>query len=559
MELEQGQIVKFLEQRHLFRDIHTEEIEEIAPFFFTVSVPKGASIHARGNLGKSLFFVYQGKVEVYYKSGKNSTFFEQKEFGDHFGETVILDDHPHDSDITALEDSVLLVLDANNTAALYEQFPEIALAFKVINRSKKKASFYDFDWMADDEIIYFISTKHYLGLIRRVFRPIFLAIASVAFFVLALLFLNINTYTNLIFGIGISFSILWLIWEMVDWRNDYYIITNHRIISTKQVLFFNSTRHEVPISTIHATKVDRTYWGRVFDYGDVDIQTMTISSSLAMGYIPNPDQFTAIVEELVFRLKETSRANWSYAAKQTIRQTIGLESDSKIEFPIAVPTPDPEPKTPFKLFKTRQVYGDEIIYRKHWFVIIKKIWWQLLGLLAILLVTFTNFLKIPNGSVSGSNDLQALIMNSTVASLILLGILVYQWIDYRNEIYKVTKDTIVDIEKKPLGFQKEKTAPIEKIQSIKVDRTGLLRVVFNYGSVMIHVADDVLEFREVQNPSQVQRDIFIRKQQQSALTIKEDAERSRSMMSEFIKAYHEETQNGKESFQQSSDELDYDN
>jgi uncharacterized membrane protein YdbT with pleckstrin-like domain len=352
---------------------------------------------------------------------------------------------------------------------------------------------------------------------------------------------------------------LWFIWEFIDWRNDYYIITNLRIIATKQVLFFNSTRHEVPISTIHASKIDRSYWGRVFDYGDVDIQTMTSSSSLAMNYVPTPNQFTAIVEELVFRLKETSRTDWAVAAKQTIRQTIGLDPESKIELPISIPATDPELKTPFSLFKTRQVLGDEIVYHKHWLVIIKKIWWQALGLLAILYTTISNFLKIPSDSIPGSNDLQTLILNSTVASLILLGILIYQWVDYRNEIYKVTKDRIVDIEKKPLGFQKEKTAPIEKIQSIQVDRTGILRVVFNFGSVKIHVADDILEFREVHNPSQVQRDIFLRKQQQNKLSIKEDAERNRSMMSEFIKAYHEETKNGKEAPQKTSDELNYDN
>ena len=39
MELEQDQIMKFLEQRHLFRGILTEEIEEIAPFFYPVSLP----------------------------------------------------------------------------------------------------------------------------------------------------------------------------------------------------------------------------------------------------------------------------------------------------------------------------------------------------------------------------------------------------------------------------------------------------------------------------------------------------------------------------------------
>ena len=559
MELGQEQIIKFLQQRHLFRNIHTDEIEEIAPYFFTVSVPKGKSIHARGNLGKSLFFVFEGKVDVYYKTSDKNTFFEQKDFGDHFGETVILNDHPHDSDIKASEDSVLLVLDADNTEALFEQFPEVDNAFHVINKSKKKASYFDFDWMSDNEIIYFISTKHYLGLFHKLFAPLFLTAASIIFFFAALLFMTVNTYTNVIAGIVFVFSIIWLIWVFIDWRNDYFIITNHRVISTQQVLFFNSTRHEVPIETIHASNVDQTYWGRIFHYGDINIQTMTSSSSMAMTYVPNPDQFKAIIEELVFRKGETQKTNWAVAAKQTIRQTIGLDPDSKIEIPIVIPAADTEQKTPFSLLNTRQVNGDEISYNKHWLVIVRKIWWQVFGLLAIIIFSLMNSMKIPSDGFSTSNALQTLILNSTVASLILLGILIYQWVDYKNEIYKVTKDMIIDIEKKPLGFKKEKAAPIEKIQSIEVDRTGIFRVIFNFGTVKIHVADDTLEFREVHNPSQVQRDIFIRKQQQSALSVKEDAERNRTMMSEFIKAYHEETQNGKEPDSQSSEDIDHDN
>ena len=85
----------------------------------------------------------------------------------------------------------------------------------------------------------------------------------------------------------------------------------------------------------------------------------------------------------------------------------------------------------------------------------------------------------------------------------------YQFVDWHNDIYQVTADKILDSERKPLGDEKSKSAPLENIQSLNAERRGLLGIVLNFGNIIINVGTESrFIFFNIPNPAQAQRDIF---------------------------------------------------
>ncbi len=72
---------------------------------------------------------------------------------------------------------------------------------------------------------------------------------------------------------------------------------------------------------------------------------------------------------------------------------------------------------------------------------------------------------------------------------------------------------LIDSEKKPLGEEISRSAPIKNIISLEHQRTGILRLILNFGIVRVVVADEELIFYDVHNPAQVQQDIYYRQEQ----------------------------------------------
>ncbi len=68
---------------------------------------------------------------------------------------------------------------------------------------------------------------------------------------------------------------------------------------------------------------------------------------------------------------------------------------------------------------------------------------------------------------------------------IMLVWLIYDFADWSNDIFQVTNEQIIDIDKKPLGTQTRNVSQLENILGTEFERVGLLGELFNYGSVLI--------------------------------------------------------------------------
>jgi len=101
--------------------------------------------------------------------------------------------------------------------------------------------------------------------------------------------------------------------------------------------------------------------------------------------------------------------------------------------------------------------------------------------------------------------------------LLIIGVfwLAWQALDWYNDVYIVTDDRIVDIEKKPLIFEDRREAQLSMIQDVSYVQPNFITRILGFGDVIIETAGraGVFTFMSVPNPQRVQRDIFARLEQ----------------------------------------------
>ena len=163
------------------------------------------------------------------------------------------------------------------------------------------------------------------------------------------------------------------------------------------------------------------------------------------------------------------------------------------------------------LGKTREMVPlkeNEFLWRKHWVVLLGQagppfgilLLWLAIGLLIANLRT--NIMGL-----SGA----ALGLPWTLILFCLLFWVWWEYEDYRNDIYIVTDDQIIDIEAKPLWLSmRRREGGLNRVQNVDMAQVGIWQNLLNYGNVDIKTAatDEGYTFMKVSNPRLVQSIIF---------------------------------------------------
>jgi hypothetical protein len=333
-------------------------------------------------------------------------------------------------------------------------------------------------------------------------------------------------------------GILYGAWQFLDWRNDFFLVTDRRAVWIEKVVGIYDSRREAPLHTVLSVSVQSDLSGRTFGYGDVVIRTYT--GKLVFSEIGLPDTVAALIEGLWRR----QQARKNLADRDSLVDALEKRMDpSAQEMEDAPSVPDTlEPTVDENErgeasrwgFQVRFEAGGVITYRKHWAVLLREI-----GLPSAALLFVVGMLGARIGGLVEIFDLGLFLgLGGLVAGALGLWWL-YKYADWANDIYQITKDQILDIYKKPLGREERKVAPIENILGTEVDRKGILGLLLNYGDVIANVGTSQFFFEGVLDPVQVQQDIA---HAQEALLERRDADmrkRRQTEMVELIDIYHD--------------------
>lgn len=152
--------------------------------------------------------------------------------------------------------------------------------------------------MGQKERILLLTRQHWFALFSRIFLEIVLIVILVAGFVAASMY-----YPEAIFGlILVLVPLIGMVRDILIWRNRQYIVTNRRVMQVYGV--FNKNVVDSSLEKVNDIKMNQTFLGRLFDYGDVQILTASELGIDRFERIADPIKFkTAILnakEELGF-------------------------------------------------------------------------------------------------------------------------------------------------------------------------------------------------------------------------------------------------------------------
>jgi hypothetical protein len=191
-----------------------------------------------------------------------------------------------------------------------------------------------------------------------------------------------------------------------------------------------------------------------------------------------------------------------------------------------------------RFFVLQQVKENSIIYRTHWWILLRKtavpFFIMLLLLMLIVYRMFGLFLGIPE------NVFYAVGLGLTLFSALWWF---YQYFDWYFDQYILTHDQLIDVSRKPLGYEDRRSAPVKNIQSVEFKRKGLIGLILNFGTVRIQIGNEELTFDNVYAPSQIQSEIYLHLKKYQ----EEQQKQEQTRLAEWIKTYDDIRKPGKES------------
>lgn len=546
MPQDKENVLNVLKKSHLFIGLKNDVISALAEKFAVTSLKEGQVLFQEGDEAENFYIVYRGAVEVYREIYVDEDQPNQHEYvailypGDYFGEEALLTGRKRSACVKALESSILFTLDSEAFHEMLHTNPLVERNLHMIMQSRRLARRLKFDWLIPGEVIYLIQRKDFLFLLSHLIAPIGVILLSLVFFAGAL-----SLGTTFPFFVGLSVLIvgaLWTIWQVVDWSNDYYIVTNERVIWLEKIILLSDSRQEAPLYSILSIGLSSDQIGRILGYGDVNVRTFT--GAITMRDVAHPQQIADLIQEHWDRSKSVQRQEKIEDIRQTIRKRMGLPvtappAKPTVPAPAAEETPKPARKLPAifdDFIKMRYEDGDTITYRKHWIVLILQTGIPFLATIFTSILLFVNFTGQFNQILTPTVRLFLLFFLFLGA----LGWFMYTYVDWRNDIYRITPDQIFDIERKPLSHEEKRAAPLDNILSLEVERATLLGILFNFGSVVADVSGTKFIFRDIFNPAQAQQDIFRRMDARRRKKQVEQDAKDTARLAEWLEIYHRE-------------------
>lgn len=537
-------VLPILENMELFLGFTREEITLIAGQFSERALQSNEVLVKKQDAEENFYIIIEGGVSV--RNGGESESFKQDMVGKghFFEEETILFGKPDSAFIGADEATNLLFLDSESFPQLLADYPKIKLNLGRTASTRTHVRRQRFDWLSADEVAYYLARKHEALFVISLIGPLLLFLIALALsFGVTSADIGENIWTaGMICSSSLAIlALLWGLWNWIDWGNDFYIITNQRVVWVEKVIFLYESRDEAPLNTILSVNVTTSLLGRILNYGSVIVRTFT--GEIIFRNLRDYDRMVSVINEYRQRLQRRSEKVEKREIDKAIRLRLGLLEADLAQTTGATQNNLPQKpgfyKRYFENFFTMRFEKDNVItFRKYWPTLLAKVWAPTL----LIIITIIGMGLLVNNIIQdGSQQTWLSILSVLIFLLWVFGILwwIYQYVDWRNDIYQVTDKYIFDIERKPLGTEVKKSAPLESILSLEHQRVGLLGYFLNYGKVIINVGEARFIFNNVHEPARVQQDIFTRIHAQRRQKELAEAARDRRRMVDVLGLYHQ--------------------
>ena len=178
--------------------------------------------------------------------------------------------------------------------------PDIPPPSTFISRDKVGRGFFNIvppsPMIRGDSVIW---RKHWLFLFLEVANPIIVILIIVISWTLLLKAQAISGAGPLaLLALLIIFCLLWIVYEIADWRDDEYIITPRDVIDIERRPLGRESKRETSWDRIEKVSlIQANIWARIFKYGDIELATAGQQENFTFRRVNSPDSVLAIISD----------------------------------------------------------------------------------------------------------------------------------------------------------------------------------------------------------------------------------------------------------------------
>jgi uncharacterized membrane protein YdbT with pleckstrin-like domain len=112
-------------------------------------------------------------------------------------------------------------------------------------------------------------------------------------------------------------------WDILTWSNRQYIVTNRRVIQISGI--FNKNVVDSSLEKVNDVKMSQSFFGRLFDYGDVEILTASETGDNLFKRIGDPVKFKTAMLNAKEKLGYEGTGAHAQRAESIPAQIAGLD------------------------------------------------------------------------------------------------------------------------------------------------------------------------------------------------------------------------------------------
>lgn len=539
MAFSSNSFTQFLRESALFSALPDEDLPAIADGLVEVELPAGEILFEEGEEVDGVFLVETGKLVGF---DQEQHFNHSYQRGDVLGLATRNLANQRQETIQAQTNSRVWFFSGANLQHLCEDRPAFAETLTVLANSQIMLRRVHMPWLEADERVSLIARKHPVFLLFALIPPLLTFAASL----LALNFVQAENAMAALVGMVISFLICatWLLWNINNWANDHYLVTSKRMVWVEKVSGFYESRQEAPLATLISVGVKTTQLGAMFGYSDVIVRTFI--GDIRFERVAHAKTIGKLIESYWSKSKHVDLELDAREIRKALREKFGKSPEEvtskELEEEYGIDSEMPYAEIGFfewlfsDFLKVRYEAGGSITYRKHWIILLRKLLLAFTG----LLLTLAFIIAMLTRNITGLDYSMALPLGLFLL-LVFGAVMIYQYVDWRNDVFQLTPNQVIDLDRKPFGRESRRAAPLENILSIEYERRGIIPMLFNYGTVYISVGNTQLTFNNVHQPSKVQQDIFSRIGTHTQEKEDRQTAQERDRIAQWFKVFQEES------------------
>lgn len=542
------ELIGYLRQVPLFSRLSDAQMDRLVSIVQVETFPRGSRLAVAGRPGRAFFYVLSGEalVSAAHARGRLRPVGYLRP-GSFFGVTSVLLGEPHDTTIEAKTDLTALVIYRVDLDRLRRASPDLDESLLLPDEVSTKMRHEPFRWQGPGEVAVYFARRHWIALARSLSLPALALVALGAFFVAVLP----PAWWAPLLGLLGAACALAAGWVWFDWRNDYFVVTTQRVVHREQSLLGYESRVEAPLSQVQDVTVKRGRLGNILGFGDAVVQTAAKAGGgpIVFDRVADPEAAKEAIFRQLYRIQAHSRLAERESVRAELKRRLQWATPEELAAqaqeraapePAAAVAPQkpPAPRPRLRLIPPiREQSNGSITWRKHWVFLLRRIVHWLLAMLILVVLFFAYLLGrlplLPPGNVG-------VVLGALLLSAVISFTLWWQVTDWANDVYIVTEDRLIDVEKRPIfGPEERREATLDRVQNVNLSIPGPLAALLDFGDVDIETAggEGKFTFTHVMAPHDVQREIMARVNRNRERRQQLESQQRRREIADWFAAY----------------------